>query len=76
MVSINAALIGAMNLAVGNAVGSNITNVSLVLVSRHWCTDCLRPEGYSELRIDLASRDGGVAVMFYDGPSTSSMDLS
>ena len=36
MVSINAALIGAMNLAVGNAVGSNITNVSLVLVSRHW----------------------------------------
>ena len=31
MVSINAALIGAMNLAVGNAVGSNITNVSLVL---------------------------------------------
>ena len=31
MVSFNAALVGAMNLAVGNAIGSNITNVALVL---------------------------------------------
>ena len=68
MVSINAALIGAMNLAVGNAVGSNITNVSLVL----GVTALAVPIAYDRKIIQcsvliLLAAMVGVAVMFYDG---------
>lgn len=68
MVSFNAALVGAMNLAIGNAVGSNITNVSLVLGA----TAMVVPIAYQRQVIQsslliLTAAMVAIYIMFSDG---------
>ena len=56
-----------MNLAVGNAVGSNITNVHSSLVSRPWWYPLPTTERSFRLRLDPARCDGWGRGDVYDG---------